>query len=63
MRPVICKNCINFIEEDGGNYSCDYEYWQNINLQQAILLSPSMFGCIEFEYNLQIKEEISDYRT
>lgn len=57
QKSAICKNCINFLIDENETCSCDYEYWENMPLLQAVLLTPEMFGCLEFEYSLEIKEE------
>lgn len=50
-KKPLCKDCINFINTDIENFtfSCDYEYWENENYYQAILNTPEMYGCIDYE--------------
>lgn len=52
----ICKNCQNYIIEDNGNSSCDYEYWSNVPTWTASMFTPMQFSCVNFEFHEQIKE-------
>ncbi len=63
QKPAICKNCINFLIDKDEICTCDYEYWENISLYQAVLYTPEMFNCLEFEYSLEIKEEIENEKN
>lgn len=54
--PKICYNCINFIMIDKTSCGCDYEYWYDSILSQALLNVPEMYDCLHFEYNIDIKE-------
>ena len=58
QKPAICKNCINFLVDDKEMCTCDYEYFEDVSFWQAILYTPEMFGCLEFEYSLEIKEDM-----
>lgn len=59
QKPIICKNCINFLIDENENCICDYEYWEETPLLNAILYTPKMFGCINFEYSLEIQEDMN----
>lgn len=56
--PPICKNCQNFIIEDNEYCACDFEYFENVPLSQALLYTPKIFECIDFEYHIEIKENM-----
>jgi len=58
QKPVICKNCINFMIYDENTCICDYEYWEETSLLNAILYVPEMFECINFEYSIEIQEDM-----
>jgi len=53
-KSIICKHCLNFIQENDKNeFSCDFEHWEKETYWTAILNTPEMYGCIHFEYELE----------
>jgi hypothetical protein len=49
IKQKLCKDCINFIRETDKIYSCDYEYWENIKVKDAIIFVPELFDCDKWE--------------
>ena len=44
----LCKDCNNFIVEDG-KASCDWGFFENVNIYKAIIYVPELFDCEEWE--------------
>jgi hypothetical protein len=49
MNKEVCQRCVNFLENEDETITCDYEFFINDKIEQAILYTPEMFGCNEFE--------------
>lgn len=45
----LCSNCVNWLEHSKNLISCDYEHFEKIPLEQAIIFVPEIFDCEEFE--------------
>ncbi len=49
MEQPMCKNCVNFIETENDKIMCDYEYFGEMNYEDALLNVPELFDCDKFE--------------
>lgn len=49
MNKQACQRCVNFMENVDETITCDYECFINDKLEQAILYTPEMFDCNEYE--------------
>jgi len=45
----VCQKCVNFLSPFGDFVDCDYEHFENIKMDIAILNVPEMFDCENYE--------------
>jgi len=49
MKDKACQRCVNFLELTDKKITCDYDHFEDIPYEQAILNVPEFFDCFEFE--------------
>jgi hypothetical protein len=49
MKDKACQRCVNFLELTDKKITCDYDYFEDIPYEQAILYVPEFFDCFKFE--------------
>jgi len=45
----VCQKCVNWIEEDNGNVSCDYDHFITVKYEVGILFVPELYECENYE--------------
>jgi hypothetical protein len=59
MSNMLCKECVNFLMHNKDICHCDYEYWENTQYKDALLLCGEMFECKNFEELFVANKKVS----
>ena len=49
-KRKMCKDCVNFICcRDDNKFECDYEFFEPVIYEDAVLYTPELFDCDRYE--------------
>lgn len=50
MKKIrLCRDCVNFIEEENNKITCDFLYFENEDVYKALIYIPEQFDCQDYE--------------
>lgn len=56
MGKKLCKNCVNWLCFDGKNIECDFDIFKKTKIESAIIFTPEIFDCENWERKQQTNE-------